>query len=237
MKQDDFLGKATDPKLYDHLNWGNTMSDNSNWHKFLVRSIEPLIPSLQNKEVLDIGSGTGSMYPFFILKGAKSVIGVEPSEQQIKFSSQNHPKFLVKQSTFENYNTSTKFDIIFSLFVSEHILDIEKFFKKAHDLLTDRGSLFFTITDASYEKTPRFNYNIEVHEIEPFLSIVKTNRSAGTMFDIVRPVEYVQKIAEKVGLKIKEHQEIKPDKQYLEDEPRYKELPEKTIAHLIHFTK
>jgi len=234
---DEYLKKATNPNMYNSLNWVETMSETSPWRDFLIRSIDKNISDLEDKTVLDVGSGNGEMYDYFMGKKVKSIEGIEPSSKQVMFSKQRHPNFEVHESTIEEFNQEKKYDRIFLFFVSEHILDIDSLFLKLSNLVKLNGEVYIAIVDESYEKQPRFGYDIKVFKVDDEISVVKSTRSAGVMYDIVRPVDNIINAAKKVNLEMVNNTPIVPDEQYISRESRYSDFKDTAIAHFLSFKK
>ncbi|MEK9774251.1 MAG: class I SAM-dependent methyltransferase, partial [Candidatus Woesearchaeota archaeon] len=85
--------------------------------KFIKTIIEKHI-SLTDKEILDIGCGTGNI-GFHIGSLVKTFTGIDPNENSIKIANKNKINFnknlTFKVGSFENIPLNKKFDIVYFL--------------------------------------------------------------------------------------------------------------------------
>lgn len=104
-----------------------------------------------SEEILDVGCGDGKITVKIANSLAKgSILGVDASEEMIKFASYKFPtsknsKFKFILQSAQNIDYFNRFDIVFSSFVLQWVLEIEMFFKKAYDSLTQNGRIACTI--------------------------------------------------------------------------------------------
>lgn len=104
---------------------------------------------IKNKTVLDAGSGSGYGADYLVKNGAKSVIGIDISDDAINFC-QNYFKsdnLQYKQMDLQNITgfTPHNFDVIFSSNALEHVPEVNKFFKSAWELLKNNGTLIIAV--------------------------------------------------------------------------------------------
>ena len=107
-------------------------------------------PNLSDKNVLDFGSGHGSMCIDVAKAGAKKVVGIDIEKKNVIFSNKNLEKNFPeykKNTRFENVNLLTwksdeKFDVIFSKDTFEHTLDINKVLEEMKNRLNDHGKIY-----------------------------------------------------------------------------------------------
>lgn len=232
MSNTELIKKATNPHMYDSLNWEE--DTNSPWRKFLIRILDAETTDLG--KVLEIGCGTGSMFSFYNSKGSTSVLGIEPSLRLYTRAINEFPDFHVQNSTFESAEIKEKYSSIFSLFVLEHIFNLEMFFGKVQNLLEPKGKFYLVMTDKKAQETPRNDYQIETHKLDENISIHKTLRSEGLMYDIIRDARVVKESAIKAGLVLNEHKEIYPDIELLAESDKFSQFKNRTICHLFIFT-
>jgi len=98
------------------------------------------------KSLLEIGSAEG----YFLQKAAEEydkVVGVEPSEEYAEISRKVVPKADIYGVIFEDFKSTSKYDVICSFFVLEHILDASAHLKQCHDMLSSAGFLYIEVPD------------------------------------------------------------------------------------------
>ena len=124
-----------------------------------------LINSFQfkNKELLDIGAGTGDFINICKNNGW-SVTGVEPSEKANKIAS---TKNLVLKKDLEEIE-GKEYDVITMWHVLEHIPNLESYILKLKELLKENGVLIIAVPnyksfDANYYKQFWAAYDVPRH--------------------------------------------------------------------------
>lgn len=104
----------------------------------------------EEKDVLDVGSGVGTVDFYLALKG-KDVTGIEISEKAVKtakktakmFNLEDKTKFIRKD--FLKYKPKNKFSFIICSEVLEHLKDDKKAVKKLYKLTKPGGRLMITV--------------------------------------------------------------------------------------------
>lgn len=91
------------------------------------------IPDLNNKKILDVGCGHGSMCVYMALNGAKKVIGLDINNDLIQFAKENvKENYPQLEDNIEFLNISLEeycegdFDYILSKSALEHIIDLKQ---------------------------------------------------------------------------------------------------------------
>lgn len=132
--------------------------------------IKSMLPSLDGKTILDLGCGDGNMGHYFLQNGAKSVLGVDISENMLAQAEQNNtnPNLSFKLLKMEDISTlDQKFDIIYSSLAFHYVQDINKLLSDINNLLTPGGTLIFSqesplVTATIFEsKNPEKKLNID----------------------------------------------------------------------------
>lgn len=130
--------------------------------EFLNNIIKELrIDDIQNKSILIIGLGTGSVLKPLVDMGCKKIYAIEPNLDALKIShlkaellSLDCSKLtgdIAEDMLFEE----NSFDFIFSRSVFEHVQDLEKSFEETIRVLKQGG--------ISYTNCPNYNYPLEDH--------------------------------------------------------------------------
>ncbi|MEO6131964.1 MAG: class I SAM-dependent methyltransferase [Saprospiraceae bacterium] len=141
-KQDPFLTHEVISKLYEK-EYGHfhkkalfkILSDRVT--KQRARRFNKLI---RNHDILEIGSSTGEFLNACRTFGAKSLKGVEISEFASNIAREKF-KLDITHSTFEDFNSDKKYDVIFMFHVIEHVKDPVAVIAKCSSLLNKGGTL------------------------------------------------------------------------------------------------
>ncbi len=116
---------------------------------------------VKDKEVLDVacGNGYGSDYLFHWGK-AKSVIGVDISEEAVKYASSHYGtrnlSFMVCDATRLQFDDES-FDVVVSFETVEHIRDHEQFMLEVRRVLRPGGTLVISTPNKKYESRNLFH--------------------------------------------------------------------------------
>lgn len=114
--------------------------------RYEFNTILALTENIDSKNILDFGCGIGRI-SLKVAKVAKSVIGVDISEQSIKVANENAKKYGVLN--FKGFILDEKisikyqkyFDYILLINVIHHVKDINSIFKKINCYLKDNGEI------------------------------------------------------------------------------------------------
>ncbi len=134
--------------------------------KKTLKNKEKLVSSLtavNNKSILDIGSGTGSFLEVLNKNGWHS-IGVEPNKKARELSKE---KNAISVNTSEEIQNHT-FDVITMWHVLEHVPNLEQQFQEFKRLLNANGSICIAVPnyksyDAKYYKSFWAAYDVPRH--------------------------------------------------------------------------
>jgi cyclopropane fatty-acyl-phospholipid synthase-like methyltransferase len=230
------LTDATDPRQYDVIDWAREAKGLRNpmrafFWSYLVKELR----DLKDKSLLDIGSGTGWLLDLALKNGAKLAIGIEPSIRNYKTSQQLYPSTTTVNTTFENYSSNTQFDYITGLLSVIHIMDLRTAFAKMKALLTKNGRVILIVSDYDYWKRPRYDYQVEIEDINDDEFVSRTTRSFGTLTSIVRKVKKYEELAQKARLALEKHVSMIPTPELIEKEPKYQAMQDSPIMHLLIF--
>ena len=238
MQKKNYFKKATDPLQYDSVdvNWEKEGLQKSPTRQFIQEYLREAL-QVGGKSVFDVGSGMGQLFRLFRELGAANIAGIEPSKNSIIASRRIYPDIEVFHGVLEEMPEDKAYDVITVVMVFEHIENVRSAFKKLFGLLSRGGMMYVVVANDTYFRTPRFDYKIEIEELGNEEAVVKSERSIGTLYDIVRPLEHYISEARHAGFKIPRHIEMKPTPQFLKLEPRYKRFSNLALEHLLILQK
>ena len=230
--------RAINPEQYDLLdtNWGYKNSD-SPFRRYLYHYLKKYKTSWKNANVLEIGCGSGWLLNLIQKEGAREVGGIEPSKNNFELIKKNFSGLRVHQIRLEDFKSKEKFDVIISVLVFNHIKDLSMVFKKINILLTKGGELHIIVPDYDYYRLSKFDYQIDIEEINEDEYAVQVNRRDGIIADVVRNIEVYKKKASKTGLVFVEDMKLYPTKELLEKVPKYRLFKKICREHLLKFKK
>ncbi len=113
------------------------------WHQ-----LEPLIPTLTGKVVLDLGCGYGWHCKYAADHGAASVLGIDQSQRMIQEAEARNadPRVTYRVCDLEEYDYPTAaFDLVISNLVLHYVPDLELIFEKVYRALKPGGTFLFNI--------------------------------------------------------------------------------------------
>lgn len=113
------------------------------WHV-----LQPLIPDLHNKSVLDLGCGFGWHCLYAREQQANSVVGVDISEKMLQEAREktDDPAISYIQMPIEDIEfASEQFDVVISSLALHYVKSFEAIFRKVHTYLKPGGSFIFSV--------------------------------------------------------------------------------------------
>lgn len=132
---------------YGKLYHENRIKKGQLFNEFIERPIiESLILNQQvGKNVLDIGCGSG-IYTKLLSENNFKVTAIDASREMIKiarvFNSQNDANFI--NTSFEDFTTDIKFDLILGSFSLGYFEDLESIFTKINSMLNHEGKVILS---------------------------------------------------------------------------------------------
>lgn len=120
------------------------------------RNIEKLIPSLENKIILDLGCGTGRFSFLFEQYRPRQIIGIDISEEMIKIGKKigqernSIVEFVQKDIEKLSDFQANSIDFIFSSTVLHYIEDLNPIMKEINRLLVPGGTCILSVINPVY---------------------------------------------------------------------------------------
>ncbi|MBQ6868212.1 MAG: class I SAM-dependent methyltransferase [Clostridia bacterium] len=114
---------------------------------FEMPALFSLLPSLENKRVLDLGCGYGGHCMEFVRMGAERVVGVDISQKMLEIAREEnvHEKISYVNMAMEDISAiDGKFDIAVSSLALHYVEDFEGVVKNIHSLLNEGGMFVFS---------------------------------------------------------------------------------------------
>ena len=119
--------------------------------------------SINNKTVLDLGTGTGAWAATYKIKNAKNITGVDFADKMLNVSKQKHPKINFEKADAENLKNfkDNSFDIVTASYV---LHGVKKERRKAILKEMQRVSSQYIVLNDFVGKTPIFVRFLEFME-------------------------------------------------------------------------
>lgn len=221
-----------------------------------------LLESLKNKTVLDLGCGNGYLGPVFIKKGAKKVILVDISKENLEIAKRRNPNkkvsFIHQDATKRWKVPSGSVDVIFSDMMLNEIENIRAPFREAARILKKRGKFVFAVTHPAwdlfeYARKKFTGISPIIPEAKPYFErgynhfVMSTDslkpppgreyQAAYNVEHFQRPLEDYFNAAVDAGFQIVKMAEPPLTKKVLKDFPGYQEMTEHPIGIIFLATK
>ncbi len=150
----------------------NSVALTNQWNDFLLREVDPYaakkyeilldwLGSIDHKEVLVVGSGSGELAALLARKQAH-VTAIDIDSRSVDLTKKTAKKFNVNINTeisqIENFNAKILFDIVLATDVIEHIQDDAFAVEKIYNFLKPQGKVVITVPALSF----LFGYHDEV---------------------------------------------------------------------------
>lgn len=141
-------------------------------------------------EALEIGVGTGVFAEALNIKE-----GIEPSKEMAKYALARGINVTI--SGIEEFKTEKKYNSIFMITVDPFIKNLERVFKKIHNMLTNSGCIYLVILDRetslgkTYDKNKE---NDENYKYANFHSFVEVKKMLSKQFNIEKVEQTIFKL-------------------------------------------
>lgn len=158
--------------FFDELasSWDEKNADSDGAKKIVKQFKE----SIAGKSVLDVGCGTGVLYPYLQRTKAKSITAIDISDEMIKLARDKYPEgnFLCKDVL--ELESKEKFDTIIMYNVYPHLMKKKKLVDKVSSLLNENG--VFIVAHGSSKDT--INSHHSSHAMEISRKLLKAEEEA-----------------------------------------------------------
>lgn len=212
------------------------------WHVF-----EKMLPSLENKSVLDLGCGFGWHCKYVIEQGAKSAVGIDISERMLNEAKKNTNyesiKYIKMPIEDIDYPENT-FDLVISSLAFHYLESCTEVFKKINTSLKTGGNFIFSVEHPIFTSNERQDWyyddlgNIMHWPIDKYSNegIRKTNFLGEEVIKYHRTITTYINTLIKSGFEIIEIAEPKPDRKLL-DVPGMKDELRRPMFIIIYAIK
>ena len=235
-----YFDKAVDPSQYDkeEMQWKEYGQKDDPVRVFYKDVLRSEIGSLENKKVLDIGSGSGAFFDFYQELGGLKVKGIEPSKSNFQVSRNLFPDVEVINAGLMETKLEEEFDAAFAIMVFEHLNDVQGAYTKIRSFLKDGGLLYVIFQDLDYLKDSRYSNPVDFEEVGDETTAVRVqSRSFGTVYDLLRKPDYYIKVAQQAGFIIEKHTPLLPSEKLCQEIPKYNSLKDIAFRHLLVLRK
>ena len=166
----DNIAKIKD--FFDELanSWDERNSDEAGAKK-IVKQFKTRI---SNKDVLDVGCGTGVLYQPLTNAGAKSITAIDLSDEMINLAKEKFPQGNFICEDILKWNTEQMFDTIIMYNVYPHLMDKKALVDKIYSLLNAQGT--FIVAHGSSRDT--INSHHSSHAMEVSRKLLKAQEEA-----------------------------------------------------------
>lgn len=232
------FAKATNPKQYDSnkVIWKSEIGISAPFRMFLWEYLKKYTVPWKNKNIIDIGAGTGWMTELIRATGAKSVIGIDPSKKNIKIAKKYYPNISILNTTLEEFIIKNQYDIAILNMSISHMKSLDNVFAKLKLLIRNNGEVFITIPDYDYFKKSKWENNLQLEQINNKEYVVSAKRtSGGIIADVVRKIDSYIIAAQHNNFLLLEKVAMPPTELLMQQINKYKEFKNQPITHLLRF--
>lgn len=133
-----------------------TEGEDSYSYKIEWPCIKTMTPDLKNKNVLDLGCGTGRFTFLLEEYSPARLVGIDISENMLKLADEKAKKrksiaeFIKGDIAEASSVVNDKYDFIFSSTTTHFIKDLNKLFKEVYKLLNNGGTAVFSVIHPVY---------------------------------------------------------------------------------------
>ena len=198
-----------------------------------------LLPKLKDKTVLDLGCGFGEHCKEYINLGAKSVVGIDISENMLEVARKENSdqRIIYQQLAIEDIGQlNIKVDLVVSSLVFHYVQDFDKLIKDIYKILNQDGCLIFSQEhplSTSFSTGERWTKNELGEKIYANISNYSIEGSRNSTWFIDNIIKYHRTFSSitntivESGFIIEKIVEPTADEKVLEEFPSFKDLEHK----------
>lgn len=116
--------------------------------------IKKMLPNLAQKNILDLGCGTGRFTFLLESEQPAHIVGVDLSVEMLELAKEKAQKVNsiaeFRKSDVSEHFTDEVFDFVFSSTVTHYIADLNSFFNNVNKLLVSKGQCIFSVMNPVY---------------------------------------------------------------------------------------
>ena len=197
-------------------------------------ALDALLPDVTGKTVLDLGCGDGKHCADFIVRGAKTVVGIDISEKMLQIAqtqNANDAIRYIKMSMTDIVGLQETFDFIYSNMAFHYIEDFAAFAKTLFNILNPGGLLLFSqehpVITATIDGKGHFNKSLSGKKLSYVFSDYGIPGERVTRWFVDGVVKYHRRISDifnaliSAGFVIERIEEPLPEKWVIERYPAY----------------
>ena len=136
------------------------------WDSFEKDQVLPLLGDISDKEILDVGAGSGRLSLRLANEGAQ-LTALDLSQKMLDKLQSKNSKLKIVVGDAENLPFEDEsFDVVMATFLIVHLKDLSRFFDEAYRVLKPNGK--FLITNINQRKAPEIKTKDGLVEIESY---------------------------------------------------------------------
>ncbi len=125
----------------------------------------------EDKDILDIACGTGTLFPFYLKRNVNSITGIDISPKMVKIAKGKFPETEIFCGDAEEYLFDKKFDVIMIYNAFPHFPNPEKLIKNLSGYLKENGRITIAHSMSRAEIQSRHqkraaNVSLELPDVE-----------------------------------------------------------------------
>ncbi len=235
MTPEQLLARATDPRQYDtpDFDWVHAAGPGSLVARLYEAWLAPEIEAARPRAAVDVGCGTGYLYPRLREAGAARVTGIEPSAANAAAARRAFPGLELIEAPLQQVSLRGAFDLAVAVMSFEHQPDLADAFGRVHALLAPGGRFLLVTGDPEFHLTPRFGLGLESHPRPDGSLLVATTYPYGTLHDIVRPPGHYAEAGRRAGFARQRRLAVTPTADLIASDPRWRAFEGRAVGHLF----
>jgi 2-polyprenyl-3-methyl-5-hydroxy-6-metoxy-1,4-benzoquinol methylase len=171
-----------------------------------AKKIEKFVGDINFDFTLEIGSGPGGILKYFEKNKFSKVLGIDLDQRFLDYGIKKGLNLV--NTSFENFNTTQKFDLIIICHVLEHVQNPIEILKKVNSLLNEGGLVYIEVPSIESVKNGDYGGDIKnyfhIAHVSHFTEKSIVNLLNNTGYQIVKFNNTIQLLAKKCSKDINE---------------------------------